>query len=111
MSCGVYTQEVDQCTRVLLDKTGETNNFIRNAALQALTVMTDNVTPQRAMVALTTSGTSHKNPGVRRTASHLLVAVVEKLGPGRVLSGVKDMTDRILPVTAHLLLDGQAETR
>ena len=33
------------------------------------------------------------------------------MGPGRILSGVKDVTDRILPVAANFLMDGNPETR
>lgn len=40
-----------------------------------------------------------------------LDAVVERMGPGRILSGVKDVTDKILPVTAQLALDNGQETR
>lgn len=54
---------------------------------------------------------SHKNVAVRRACSSLLVTVVERMGPGRVLSGVKDVTDKILPVTAQFLCDASPETR
>lgn len=54
---------------------------------------------------------SHKNVAVRRTTSHYVVEVVEKMGPGKVLSGVKDITDRILPTAAHFCLDSSPETR
>lgn len=54
---------------------------------------------------------SHKNAAVRKATSQFLVAVVEKMGPGRVLSGIKDVTDRILPTAVNFLTDGQQETR
>lgn len=43
--------------------------------------------------------------------SQSLVGVVERMGPGKVLSGVKDLTDKILPVAAQLVTDPHPETR
>ncbi len=54
---------------------------------------------------------SHRNVSVRKTAAHFLSVVVERMGPGRVLSGVKDVTDRILPIAAQFVVDGSPETR
>jgi hypothetical protein len=53
----------------------------------------------------------HKSGAVRRATSQFLVPVVERMGPGRVLSGIKDVTDKILPTAVNFLLDGSPETR
>ena len=53
----------------------------------------------------------HKNIHVRKTTSLFLVKIVQRMGPGRVLSGVKDVTDRILPVAAQFSMDSSPETR
>ena len=57
------------------------------------------------------STNSHKNVQVRKTTSYFVVEVVEKMGPGRILSGVKDVTDRVLPTAAHFAMDSSQETR
>ena len=54
---------------------------------------------------------SHKNIHVRKTTSLFLVKIVSRMGPGRVLSGVKDVTDRIVPTTAQFAMDSSPETR
>lgn len=54
---------------------------------------------------------SHRNPAVRTTVARLLAYQVERLGPSRVLSGQKDITDRILVATAKLAQEGSLETR
>ena len=41
---------------VLLAKSGESNNFIRDDMDQALRYMVDSLTPQRAMLALIVAG-------------------------------------------------------
>ena len=43
-------------TRVLLIKAGDSNSFIREDVERSLEHMVNNVTPQRAMLALITSG-------------------------------------------------------
>ncbi len=40
----------------LLAEAGKSNEFIRNAAEEALMAMAENVTPQRAMIALVQEG-------------------------------------------------------
>lgn len=40
-----------------------------------------------------------------------MVTLCEKLGPGRLLSGVKDITDKVLPAVKALCHDPSPETR
>ena len=40
-----------------------------------------------------------------------LERVVDRMGPGRVLSGIKDVTDKVLPNAASFALDSAQETR
>ena len=54
---------------------------------------------------------SHRNPVVRSATARFLVQIVYKMGPGRVLSGIKDITDRILPCAANFILDASPDTR
>ncbi|XP_021373812.1 TOG array regulator of axonemal microtubules protein 1-like isoform X3 [Mizuhopecten yessoensis] len=103
--------EVDITAKVLLAKNGESNGFIREDVEKALAVMLDCITPQRSLLALIAGGATHKNPQVRKTTSYFVVDLVDKMGPGRILSGVKDITDRVLPTAASFCLDGSPETR
>ena len=48
---------------------------------------------------------------MRSTTARFLVPLVYKMGPGRLLSGIKDVTDRILPTAANFLLDASPDTR
>ena len=54
---------------------------------------------------------SHKNVAIRKVTAQCLMQVVERLGPGRILSGVKDTTDRILPAIASLSCDANPYVR
>ncbi|PVD25713.1 hypothetical protein C0Q70_13373 [Pomacea canaliculata] len=103
--------DLDIVVRQLLAKAGESNNFIRDDVERALAGMVEGVTSQRALLALINGGTTHKNSVVRRTTAQFLTEVVEKMGSGKILSGIKDVTDRILPTVAQFVVDGSPETR
>ncbi len=51
-----WLQDVEQIAKVLLSESCKSNEFIRNTAEDALLSMSENVTPQRAMVALIQEG-------------------------------------------------------
>mgnify|MGYP001792423958 CR=1 FL=1 len=54
---------------------------------------------------------SHRNVAVRKTTAQFLSVLAERMGPNRLLSGTKDVTERILPCLAKLAVDGGLETR
>ena len=56
----ILTQDLDNVVKGLLAEAGKSNEFIRNAAEEALTAMSENVTPQRAMIALVQEGARYK---------------------------------------------------
>ncbi|KAK7488657.1 hypothetical protein BaRGS_00020110 [Batillaria attramentaria] len=103
--------DLDIVTRHLLAKAGESSNFIRDDVDRALSSMVEGATAQRALLALIAGGATHKNTAVRRTAAQFLVQVVERMGSGKILSGVKDVTDRVLPTAAQFAMDNSPETR
>ncbi|XP_017331998.1 uncharacterized protein LOC108270136 isoform X2 [Ictalurus punctatus] len=104
-------QELEATAKVLLHKTGKINAFIRQLADAALGSMVQNCTPTRSMNALLAGGLGHLNPGVRRCTAQHLTSLVEKIGTGRLLSGTKNLTDRILPAVSKLAQDSSPETR
>nr|XP_012423024.1 PREDICTED: protein FAM179B isoform X1 [Odobenus rosmarus divergens] len=104
-------QELDTTVKVLLHKAGESNTFIREDVDKALRAMVSNVTPARAIVSLINGGQSHLHIAVRRCTAQHLSDVVEFMEPERILSGTKDMADRILPAAAKFAQDSSQETR
>ncbi|XP_055989619.1 TOG array regulator of axonemal microtubules protein 1 isoform X1 [Sorex fumeus] len=104
-------QELDTTVKVLLHKAGESNTFIREDVDKALRAMVNNVTPARAVVSLINGGQSHLHIAVRRCTAQHLSDVVEFMEPERILSGTKDMADRILPAAAKFAQDSSQETR
>ncbi|KAM8920816.1 TOG array regulator of axonemal microtubules protein 1 [Pelodytes ibericus] len=103
--------ELDNSVRVLLHKSGEPNTFIREDIDKTLDAMVQNVTPVRALIALLNGGLSHLNNAVKKCTAQHLCDLVVLMGPGRVLSGVKDITDRAVPAIGKFAQDGAQETR
>lgn len=104
-------QEVEEITRVLLHKIGDSNDFIREESDKSLGVMVEYVSPSKVLCALIAGGGSHRNSAVRKcTAKHLL-AVVEQLSVDKLLSGPKDSTDAFLRTLVKLIHDRQQDTR
>ncbi|XP_071996067.1 TOG array regulator of axonemal microtubules protein 2 isoform X2 [Engystomops pustulosus] len=102
-------QEVEEITRVLLHKIGDSNDFIREESDKSLGVMVEYGSPSKVLPALIAGGVSHRNSAVRRcTAKHLL-AVVGQLAPDKLLSGPS--TDVFLRTLVKLMQDGQQDTR
>ncbi|XP_076831778.1 uncharacterized protein LOC143477130 [Brachyhypopomus gauderio] len=104
-------QEVEATAKVLLHKAAESNAFIRQDVDTALDSMVQNCTPIRSMNALLAGGLCHLNAAVRKCTARHLATLVEKIGAGRLLSGAKDVTARIIPAVSKLAQDASQETR
>ncbi|XP_037798729.1 TOG array regulator of axonemal microtubules protein 2-like isoform X2 [Penaeus monodon] len=103
--------DVEKITSLLLHKTSDTNKFLQLDSNHGLDALVENVSPNKAIPAIVQEGLNHKNPAVRTTVARLLTYEVERLGASKVLSGQKDITDRLLPAAAKLAQEGSLETR
>ncbi|KAM8834429.1 TOG array regulator of axonemal microtubules protein 1 [Synchiropus picturatus] len=104
-------QELEGTVKALLQKTGESNTFIRQDVDAALDCMVEHCTPTRCINALIFGGLGHLNTVVRRCTAQHLDTLVEKVGAARLLSGGKDLSDKILPAVAKLAQDSSQEPR
>jgi hypothetical protein len=103
--------DLDVAVKNILQKNGESNDFIRSDVEKCLDKMIQNVTTIKAMIALLNGGASHKNPLIRRTTAQYIYKCCELMGPGKVLSGIKDVTDRVLQVSSQFVCDGPPDIR
>ncbi|KAH1173399.1 TOG array regulator of axonemal microtubules protein 2 [Mauremys mutica] len=104
-------QEVEEITRVLLHKTGDSSEFIQKAADRSLGIMVGSVTPMRAMAALMAGGVNHRNPPVRKCAAEHLLTVMEQIGAEKLLSGTRDNTELLVQALVKLAQDCNQDTR
>lgn len=103
--------ELDLTIKAIMQKSAESNEFFRTDAEKCLQTMVENVTLPKALQALIAGGASHRSPLVRKTAAKYIYIVCEKLGPNKILSGTRDITERVLQVGATFATDGPAEIR
>ncbi|XP_059915960.1 TOG array regulator of axonemal microtubules protein 1-like [Gadus macrocephalus] len=104
-------KEVDTTARALLHKAAESNSFIREEVDAALGHMVRHCTTARCINAFLDGGLSHLSAVVRKCAAQHLADLLERVGVARLLSGGKDVTDRILPAVVKLALDSSPEPR
>ncbi|KAL0620855.1 TOG array regulator of axonemal microtubules protein 2 [Plecturocebus cupreus] len=104
-------QEAKEIARCLLQKMGNTSEFIQRAAGWSLGAMVENVTPARSLVALTSAGIYHRNPLVRKCTAEHLWAVLEQIGTEKLLSGTRDSTDMLVRNLVRLAQDSNEDTR
>ncbi|XP_056283048.1 TOG array regulator of axonemal microtubules protein 1 isoform X2 [Pseudoliparis swirei] len=104
-------QELDGTVKALLQKAGESNAFIRQDVDAALGCMVQHCTPTRGINSLLSGGLSNLNAVVRKCTAQYLAHLVDKVGAARLLSGGKDLTDRIVPAVTKLAQDSSQEAR
>uniref|UniRef100_U3CK95 Protein FAM179A n=1 Tax=Callithrix jacchus TaxID=9483 RepID=U3CK95_CALJA len=104
-------QEAKEIARCLLQKMGNTSEFIQRAAGRSLGAMVENVTPVRSLVALISAGVYHRNPLVRKCTAEHLWAVLEQIGAEKLLSGTRDSTDMLVHNLVRLAQDSNQDTR
>ncbi|XP_026551411.1 TOG array regulator of axonemal microtubules protein 2 [Pseudonaja textilis] len=104
-------QEVEEISRVLLQKAGDTSEFIQKAADQSLGIMAQSVTPSRAMTALMANGVTHRNPLIRKCAAGHLLTIMEQIGAEKLLSGNRDSTELLVQTLVKMAQDCHQETR
>ncbi|XP_072314341.1 TOG array regulator of axonemal microtubules protein 1 [Eucyclogobius newberryi] len=104
-------QELEGTVKALLYKAGESNAFIRQDVDAALDCMVQHCTPTRCIHALLTGGLGHLSAVVRKCTAQHLANLVDKVGAARLLSGGKELTDRILPAISKMSQDSSQEVR
>lgn len=103
--------EADDLALSLLNRTADTNKFLRSDATHALESMCDNLPAPKAIHILTTRGATHQNAIVRTASAKLCCRIVERMGCDRVFALNRDLRDRIIVTGANLLMEGSLETR
>uniref|UniRef100_A0A8B9PTU1 TOG domain-containing protein n=1 Tax=Apteryx owenii TaxID=8824 RepID=A0A8B9PTU1_APTOW len=104
-------QEVEEIARALLQKAGDSSEFIQKAADRSLGIMVGSVTPARAMAALMAGGVNHRNTLVRKCAAEHLLTVTEQIGAEKLLSGSRESTELLVQALVKLAQDCNQDTR
>ncbi|XP_078256069.1 TOG array regulator of axonemal microtubules protein 2-like [Rhinoraja longicauda] len=104
-------QEVEPVARILLHKAGDSNEFIREEAVRALSAVMQSASPARVLTALIAGGSNHRNSTVRKCAAENLLVAVEHVGADRLLTGRRELVDQLVQSVVKFSQDGNQETR
>lgn len=104
-------QEIDDLATTLLNRTADTNKFLRADASKALNAMVDNMPPQKTIQAVVTRGVSHPNAIVRTASAILCNRIIDRLGADKVFSMHRDSRDKLILSGANFMMEGSLETR
>lgn len=103
---------LEQLAAPLLQRTADTNRFLRADAHAALDALSRRMGAARvAGLASGTSGARHHSAVVRCSAARLLASLVRRLGGQRFMALPKEYRDKALKAAAELLTDGSLDTR
>lgn len=103
--------DAEELAAALLNRTADTNKFLRGDALRALESMCDALPASKVILILTFRGAVHQNAAVRCTTARLLNQVVFRIGCDKVFNMHKEIRDRLIMTGANLLMEGSLETR
>lgn len=103
--------ESEDLALALLNRTADTNKFLRADAMHALESMCDHLPASRAIQIMTSRGATHQNAIVRTTAAKLCGRIVQRMGCDRVFALGRELRDRIIVTGANFLMEGSLETR
>lgn len=104
-------KELEELVGPLLQRTADTNRFLRSDAHRALDAMSRHCSTGRVVQVLSLRGVHHHNGIVRCATARLLAGLVTRLGHERFFSLPRDTRDKVLRAGAEMLTEGSLDTR
>ncbi|XP_015126438.1 uncharacterized protein LOC107048003 [Diachasma alloeum] len=104
-------QDLDDIAGPLLQRTADTNKFLRADSNSALDRMIEHIPPHKTITVIVHRGASHQNAVVRAATARLLASVVDRVGADVVMSLPREVRDKLLGAGAKLLGDGNLDAR
>lgn len=103
--------EIDDMAITLLNRTADTNKFLRADASKALNAMCDHMPANKIIQAIVTRGATHPNAIVRTASANLLNRVVGRLGCDKLFAMSRECREKLILAAANLMMEGSLETR
>lgn len=104
-------QEIDDLATTLLNRTADTNKFLRADAAKALNAMCDHMPAHKTIQAIVTRGATHPNAIVRTASASLCNRIIDRLGCDKVFAMNRDIRDKLILAGANFMMEGSLETR
>lgn len=103
--------ECEDLATQLLNRTADTNKFLRADAFRALASMCDNLTPTKVIQVILTRGATHQNAIVRTATANLCSRIVGRLGCEKIFGMSREHRDKLIIAGANFLMEGSLDTR
>lgn len=103
--------DLEKLLKELLQKSADTNKFIRSDANLALDVMAENVSVCRAVTAVYLLGRDSKNAVIRTNIARIMDSVITRLGAERFMGSSDELQECVVRGGAKLLVDGSLDVR
>ncbi|XP_025270604.1 uncharacterized protein LOC105251443 isoform X2 [Camponotus floridanus] len=103
-------QDLEDIAGPLLQRTADTNRFLRADSNAALDQMVQHLPPHKT-IGIILRGASHQNAIVRAATARLLSDITDRIGPDHVMILPRDVRDKLLNTGAKLLMDGNLDAR
>lgn len=104
-------QEIEDLATTLLNRTADTNKFLRADATKALNAMCDYMPAHKTIQAIVARGATHPNAIVRTAAANLCNRIINRLGCDKIFSMGRESRDRLILAGANFMMEGSLETR
>lgn len=104
-------QEIDDLATTLLNRTADTNKFLRADAAKALNAMCDHMPAHKTIQAVVTRGATHPNAIVRTASANLCNRIIDRLGCDKIFTMHRDSRDKLILAGANFMMEGSLETR
>ncbi|XP_070154271.1 TOG array regulator of axonemal microtubules protein 1 isoform X5 [Polyergus mexicanus] len=103
-------QDLDDIAGPLLQRTADTNRFLRADSNAALDQMVQHLPPHKT-IGIILRGASHQNAIVRAATARLLSDITDRIGPDHIMILPRDVKNKLLNTGAKLLMDGNLDAR
>ncbi|KAL0109941.1 hypothetical protein PUN28_013527 [Cardiocondyla obscurior] len=104
-------QDLDDIVGPLLNRTADTNRFLRADSNAALDQMVQHLPPHKTVGIIVLRGASHQNAIVRAATARLLSDITDRIGAEHIMIFPRDVRDKLLNAGAKLLMDGNLDAR
>jgi len=103
--------EVETLVKELLQKSSDTNKFIRSDANTALDVLAENLSVYKAVSSLVGVSQSSRNTVIRGNVSRIIDSIVFRLGAERFMGSSGELQELVVVEGSKMLMDGSLDVR
>jgi len=103
--------DLEKIVKELLQKSAETNKFIRSDSLRALEVMAENLSVYKIISTIMTFFSNNKNVVIRANVTKIVDSVIVRLGAERFMGSSVELHELLMVDGSKMLTDANVDVR